>query len=253
MAATMPDSAAICSGCAGRFDPDALTERADQAYCGPCLARLGRPVVERDGALFESLLNRPRAARPAEGDGDSGLGLCFLCSQGVGSDAFVRLRQFVICHRCSQELMTDAPAVEEAPPAVVERGPAAARPARPAHTPGTGTEVCAGCGRLMPGPGSYRVVNGRPHCPACAPLAARAQVPRRPTPTPLPTPEPVTTPLCDCCVRPLAGDQFRAAGGFWLCLACLDSDEPLALAVARARYRRRLARMKAQLDPDEER
>jgi hypothetical protein len=242
----MGDRPAICFGCAGSFAHEALKEVGDALFCGSCFARLMAPVADR--APLEPIVTAPRP--PAKTPPFTTLGHCFLCSGPVGADAFVSLREFMICRSCSEELTRDLQPAEAGvptPEAVVERAPAAARPV---VTPGTGTEICAGCGRLMPGPGSYRLIDGQPYCPACAPFAPTADGQRRrPTPTPPPTPEPVpvATPLCDCCVRPLAGDQFRALGGFWLCLACLGSDETLALAIARARYRRRLARLRANL------
>jgi hypothetical protein len=260
----MAEPRAICFGCGGQFDRGGLKDVGDALFCPSCFARLRAPIREADGdqqdAAIERVLSRGRRepATPTPGPVEP-VGLCFLCGRPAGADAFVRLREFVICRACSEELTEDMTtpgpspiaATPPVPPADIEIAPGAARPA---HTPGTGTEVCAGCGRWMPGPGSYRLVDGRPFCPACAPLAAPGPAapggrPRRPTPTPAPTPEvvPVDTPLCDCCVRPLVASQFRATGGFWLCLACLDSDERLALAIARARYRRRLARMQQDL------
>jgi hypothetical protein len=265
---------ATCFGCAGSFEKTALKDVGDALFCGNCFARLLRPVVEHDGDPVEALLSRPPPP-PAPDPVESALGLCFLCMEPVGADAFVRLREFVICQTCSEELMRDLPAPSvdpgsapgslpspdapavaprKAPPAIIDTSALEGGRPGPRFTPGAGTELCAGCGRSMPGPGSYRVIGDRPFCPACAPLA-----PRRPpvelTPTPAPTPEPVPVGvvLCDCCVRPLVANQFRLTGGYWLCLACLDSDTALAVAVARARYRRRLARMQRSLDDDGDR
>jgi hypothetical protein len=247
---------ATCFGCGGRFDGAALKDVGDAFFCPSCFARLLAPVVDRAPPEEPALTPSQRRRVPEPEPLEASFGLCFLCMSPVGSDAFVRLRDFVICRPCSEELMRE-PVPPDPPPhvtaAVVEIPAHTRRPVRPSHTPGTGTEECAGCGRLMPGPGSYRLIDGQPFCPACAPLAK----PYGATPTPALTPAvvPAGVRLCDCCVRPLVGDQFRITGGYWICLACLDSDARLAHAVARARYRRRLERMKAAMqtpdDPDD--
>jgi hypothetical protein len=264
-----PDDQGTCFGCAGRFDRSALKDVGDAFFCPGCFARLLAPVADRAPALpyaeadsDEVPLIPPRPRRVPEPEPlESAFGLCFLCMSPVGSDAFVRLRDFVICRPCSEELMREPVEVEPPPPvtkAVVEMPPRGmSRPVAPRHTPGTGTEVCTGCGRLMPGPGSYRLIDDQPFCPACAPMASSLPVPdglphygATPTPALTPAVVPHGVRLCDCCVRPLVDDQFRITSGYWICLACLDSDTRLAHAVARARYRRRLERMKAQLGQD---
>jgi hypothetical protein len=244
--------AATCFGCAGRFDATALKDVGDAFFCPACFARLLAPVADRPPADEPVIPSRPRR-QPEPEPLESAFGLCFLCMSAVGDDAFVRLRDFVICRPCSEELMREP--VEEAPAprvtaGVVEIPAHTGRPVAPKHTPGTGTEHCAGCGRLMPGPGSYHLIEGQPFCPACAPRAVHKPYGATPTPALTPAVVPVGVRLCDCCVRPLVTDQFRITAGYWICLACLDSDAQLAHAVARARYRRRLERMKAAMDQE---
>lgn len=257
----MADDAA-CFGCGGRFAGATLKDVGDAFFCPTCFARLLAPVSDRPGTVSDDVAALPTAPKrprrqPEPEPLEAAFGLCFLCMSPVGSDAFVRLRDFVICRPCSDELMRE-PVEAEPPPrvvsAVVEMPARTGRPVGPRHTPGTGTDVCAGCGRLMPGPGSYRLIDDQPFCPACAPMShlfsARPHYGATPTPALTPAIVPVGVRLCDCCVRPLVGDQFSITGGYWICLACLDSDARLAHAVARARYRRRLERMKAAMDDD---
>jgi hypothetical protein len=244
---------ATCFGCAGRFERAVVKDVGDAFFCPNCFARLLAPVADRAPSVDEPLPSQKLRRVPEPEPPEAALGLCFLCMSAVGADAFVRLRDFVICRPCSDELMRDPVEEAEMAPhpvrAVVEFPPQKARPVAPRHTPGTGTEVCAGCGRLMPGPGSYRLIDGLPYCPACAPQASLPpSYAKTPTPALTPAVVPFGVRLCDCCVRPLADDQFRITGGYWICLACLDSDARLAHAVARARYRRRLARMQAAME-----
>jgi hypothetical protein len=133
---------------------------------------------------------------------------CFLCGGPLGGGDHVALRGFAICADCTHELGQDDS--DEL---------AAARDRRAVRTPGTGTVWCAGCGRPMPGPGSFRWVGGEPRCPGCAPLPA--------------------APVCAACGGQAVG-PLRAVHGFLVCAACLDSHPTLALAIARARHRRAL-------------
>jgi len=146
---------------------------------------------------------------------------CFLCGGALDDGADVRLRGFAICTACAAELSADDRSDE---PTV--------------HTPGAGTVLCARCGRSMPGPGSYRLVDEEPRCPACAPLHAEDADTISPA-------DPDTT--CAACQRTLPRGELRTARGFRLCAACLDSDPVLALALARARHRRALQHLGQRL------
>lgn len=101
-------------------------------------------------------------------------------------------------------------------------------------TPGAQTAKCDGCERPMPGPGSYRVLQGRRYCAACWPFySARAGAGSSAPPGAL---EPAQR--CACCdSAPLEAPVELE--GFLLCRECVRSDVRLALAVAAARRRRR--------------
>ena len=134
-------------------------------------------------------------------------------------------------------------------------------------TPGTGTVTCAGCERPMPGPGSYRVLRGKPYCAACLPFYARLPPAADEQPAAAPmlsapassaataasssipaSSSPLARPgQCDCCRRVL-DDAAQQREGFELCSACLTSDAELALSVARARHRRARARLRSRLE-----
>lgn|GEM_PF-4591299 len=214
---------AQCFGCSGRFEPAQLETVGDTVFCRACLARMLRRVDAR--------ATQPPADAP-----------CFICGAPLEGAAFVALRGFAICEACSRGLIREdlpgaAVANDDQPPPRDElrdmrqalRGP-------PVETPGTGTEWCARCGRAMPGRGSYQLVDGRPHCAAC--VAARSA-----------TPDPTA---CEACQRPVSAGTLRETHGFWLCVACLDSDPELARAVAKAHHRRRLARAGRRLLEDED-
>jgi hypothetical protein len=149
---------------------------------------------------------------------------CFLCGGPLEAGTGGELVGFAICAACVAALVAEA----DAP---IDDELAAARDRKGARvTPGAGTDWCAGCGRPMPGPGSFRVIDGAPHCPACAPPGV-----------------PGTT--CAACGEPGIG-PLRSAHGFQLCAACLDSHPTLALAIARARHRRALAHLGRRLLDD---
>jgi hypothetical protein len=201
-----------------------------------------------------------------------------------------------ICGPCSAEMAAEleaahaGPSTEPSVDAALARGAradpraarddaesvAADRPEREGEaplpfTPGAGSVSCAGCKRPMPGPGSYRVLRGKPYCSACVPFFARLppaahEVPaddvgpgasRAASSVPASSSaissipassSPLARPgQCDCCRRALdAGSVQRE--GFALCSACLTSDAELALSVARARHRRALARLRTKLE-----
>ncbi len=240
---------AVCFGCGGRFERAQLEDVGDTVFCRACLARMLRRVDERDARL------PPRAEPPAPSAAVSAMppadAPCFICGHPLEGEAFVELRGFAICTACSRGLVggDDLPAASAANddrpaeprgPRDVLRGPAL-------DTPGTGTEWCSRCGRAMPGPGSYQLVDGRPHCAACIATRAAESVPPPPLPPPSPSPSPgepatlrVVPATCDACLRAVA--TVRETRGFALCLACLDSDATLALALAQAHHRRRLER-----------
>jgi len=158
---------------------------------------------------------------------------CFLCGGALDHGADLHLRGFAICTACAGELSMGDPGDEVGAPA-------------PMRTPGAGTVLCAGCGRSMPGPGSYRLVGGAPHCPACAPPGADIARLRLP-----PTVD--REAVCAACQRATPRAELRTARGFRLCAACLDSDPALALALARARHRRALQDLGRRLLGDADR
>lgn len=104
-------------------------------------------------------------------------------------------------------------------------------------TPGAGSVACDGCERPMPGPGSFRLLEGRRYCPACYLVASR----RAPPGT---TPETASgrAPACACCDAGLTHPP-PLRQGFLLCDACVYADEQLALKVAQARHRRRMRQL----------
>ena len=103
--------------------------------------------------------------------------------------------------------------------------------------------ACAGCGRRIPERGS-KSHGGRPHCPECF-----HALPAPPAPGGPASVNPDATSAdgeCDGCGRSVDGGGGGAVQGFRICLACLTTDEALALELARARHRRRLVALRAQ-------
>lgn len=232
-----------CFGCGGSFDRPLLEEVGDALFCRLCIGRLLRRVEERDA---DSDRPGPRAASDTIAvTAPAADAPCFLCGEALEGEAFVRLRGFAICAACSRAFAVDP--VDEgtrtAPVAEADRdhdgatNGASDRSAAPATI-----ERCAGCGRILPGPGSYRLLEGRPHCPDC--VAARP-VPRRRSADP-------DAESCDACRRAVDAGHLREVRGFRLCLPCIESDRELALSVAQARHRRRLERQGRRLLGEED-
>jgi hypothetical protein len=255
---------------------------ADARAGSTAAARAAPPATHaRPGAT-------PRARLPAPARST-----CLVCDCDLTDAPAVVFLGGEICGPCSAEMAAELESAHAAPstePSVdAEAGRAAraegaasaagtgdplASPSEPGaalpFTPGTGVVACAGCERPMPGPGSYRVLRGKPYCAACVPFFARlpAAVYEAPASSGLPSgnslppsspassspasASPSSSPLarpgqCDCCRRALDPDA-EPREGFELCSACLTSDAELALSVARARHRRALARLRSKLE-----
>lgn len=251
----MTDHAAVCFGCGTSLERELGTLVGDAMFCRGCLGRMLRRVDER-GAVAPAIWAAGRAngtgvaVGPAEGAGERppvaaaapADALCFVCGEPLAGEPAVALRGFAICASCARGLVGDdaEPGGDDAEP-----GGDAAEPPEPARaiplhievTPGSATEWCSGCGRAMPGPGSYQLLDGRPHCAAC--VAARGAS-REAEPDAVPG-------ACDACARVAVPRGLRETRGFWLCAACRSSDPELAVALARARHQRRLARASRRL------
>jgi hypothetical protein len=246
----------------------------------------GRPPVRGHAGPVAgaSPADRAATAKPTAADAP-----CFVCGGPLAGSTLFELRGFSICGSCARALIGDEPpAVEAAPGAPDARDDdddddddvdddvdddeldAAPRPIAPegsgqtagplgsvtrggssrvVGTPGTGTEWCSGCGRAMPGRGSYQLIGGRPYCPACVVARAAKTGPVRA----IPEDETAPADACDACNRPIDRAAVPETKGFRLCAACLNSDPELAIALARSRHQRRLARAgRRLLDGDDD-
>ena len=198
---------------------------------------------------------------------------CFVCGGPLAGATLFELRGFAICAGCARGLIGDEPPIADAAlgapddddarddddddddgdddPSATPRPIAPEGSSRVVDTPGTGTEWCSGCGRAMPGRGSYQLIAGRPYCAACvANRATRSGPVRAGAP---PDDEPASGDACDACCRAIDPAAVPETKGFRLCAACLHSDPELALAIARSRHQRRLARAgRRLLDGDDD-
>jgi len=249
---------AVCFGCSRSLEQEPGTSVGDAVFCAGCLGRMLRRVDERGaaapgngaggrptGATGATGATAGAVARPAVAAATPADAPCFVCGEPLAGDAAIELRGFAICASCARGLIGDA----AAPVVAAADDDAAAAPApaevQPEHiqlTPGSATEWCSGCGRAMPGPGSYRLLDGRPTCAAC--VAARGRAPGASSAAADAAAAPA---VCDACARPAAPSSLRDTDGFWLCAACRSSDPELAVALARARHQRRLARASRRL------
>lgn len=203
-------------------------------------------------------------AKPAAADAP-----CFVCGGPLDGDTLFELRGFAICGNCARGLIGDEAPPADDPAAVAADDDAldldddddlgdAPRLIAPEGssriaTPGTGTEWCTGCRRPMPGPGSYQLVAGRPYCPGCVAARTRKTAPMRAPGDALDDDDDAASPdACDACRRTIDPAAVPLTQGFRLCAACLHSDPELALAIARSRHQRRLARAGRRLLDEED-
>jgi hypothetical protein len=229
----------VCFGCGQELAPGAGTAVGDAMFCGACLGRLLRRGDERGAAVPGGPLAGASGSGPNGAPRTTGIAAaaaapataapadapCFVCGEPLDGDALVELRGFAICASCARGLVgEDAEVIEPAPAPAARPG---STTVRIQVTPGSATEWCSRCGRAMPGPGSYQLLDGRPHCPACVAAYGRS---------------PAAASACEACGRSVAPASLGEIEGFELCAACRHSDPELALSLARARHHRRLAR-----------
>jgi hypothetical protein len=266
-----------CFGCGNRFARELLEEVGDTVFCRACHARMLRRIDERRARSESSGPTATDARPPARGTASPLDGAhpadraamakptaadapCFVCGGPLAGATLFEVRGFAICGSCARSLIGDESAAVEpdlddaddeldaAPRPIAPEGSGqAAGPlgsmtregsSRIIDTPGTGTEWCSGCGRAMPGRGSYQLIAGRPYCPACVATRSAKTGPVRA----VAEDEPSAADACDACDRPIDRAAVAETKGFRLCAACLNSDPELALAIARSRHQRRLAR-----------
>jgi hypothetical protein len=193
---------------------------------------------------------------------------CLVCERDIRGEAAISFLGGDLCAVCNRQMERELRDAEAAPALVTDAAPtgttlAEASPATPVpeppaapmalFTPGGETRWCAGCERPMPGPGSYRMIEGEPYCSACIPFYSTLDLgahPRRPK-------QELAdggafggaTGGCDCCGAALEQGAERHEG-FSFCRACSTSDRELALSVARVRHRRKLEALRASFDPE---
>lgn len=257
-----------------------LTRVGDGEFCASCFGALldagGREAAQPEAPPARGAVAKP-SGTPKAGTAATRQATCLVCDRDLSAAPAVVFLGGEICGPCSAEMAAELEAGTPSPssqphtqPSLPSRQDAGeelrARDARERSnstegatdaagagaataelfTPGVGTVRCAGCERPMPGPGSYRVLRGKPYCSACLPFFASLASDRSSS---IPaSSSPIARPgQCDCCRRAL-DDASQQRDGFALCSACLSSDADLALSVARARHRRALGRLRSKLE-----
>lgn len=267
-----------CFQCGANTEPSALTRVGDGEFCPACFASLlgeprhseprhGEPQHGEPQHPLPAETSRAEAEPPKRRAARGGRARCLVCEEPIVVPSSVDFLGGQLCVACGQEMARE---IAAATPHSVESNEAAREVAESAvneppawsFTPGALTESCAGCERPMPGPGSYRRIDGKPYCAACLPFyAARASssggaeepvsniaaTSRRPFARQTEAQQTVRPERCDCCLRGLSGKEEELRG-FWLCGACRGSDEELALAIAGARHKRTLAGLRRALE-----
>jgi hypothetical protein len=231
------------------------------------------PVVTSVSLPPQTKASAHEPSRSASPSLDSGVGVarvpsrglrCLVCNRELPRSVAITFLGGVMCPECHGEMsdelrrMPSSHASSEGAPAtpVLGRPQTSTIPLNdetegPRFTPGGQTRWCAGCERPMPGPGSYRVLDGKPYCPACVPFYfERRQTQKTLTEREIATradPHPEGVSHCDCCGR-LLGTERELHDGFLLCRACLSSDAELAVGVAKLRHRRQMTGLSSALD-----
>jgi len=270
-----------CFQCGAPTAASGLTRVGDGEFCARCFGELlnaeAGPRAAAESPAPVPRREEPVPAAPARAT-------CLVCERDMDGEPAVAFLGGEICAGCSAEMAAELRAAPpsskpgETQPAAPSSRKGAPEPS-PVFTPGSGVTTCAGCERPMPGPGSYRVLRGKPYCPGCLPFFARLApevyeaepasnasnasgfAAAGPALAPPPAAPPAVAhenslaarrrcvPECDCCRRGLdASAEVRE--GFELCSACLGSDAELALLVAQARHRRALERLRSKLEGD---
>lgn len=265
-----------CFQCGAPTATSGLTRVGDGEFCARCFGELlsaePEPRAAAEGPTPVPQREEPVPAAPARTT-------CLVCERDMDGEPAVAFLGGEICAGCSAEMAAELRAAPpSSKPGETQPAPSSGKVGpepSPVFTPGSGVATCAGCERPMPGPGSYRVLRGKPYCSGCLPFFARlapevyeaepasnasnasglaGASPAMAPPAAVAQEVGLTgrrrcVPECDCCRRGLdASAEVRE--GFELCSACLGSDAELALLVAQARHRRALERLRSKLEGD---
>ncbi len=229
-----------CAGCRESFESADLKDVGSHLFCATCFDNLLKPAsVEQPAPLeltFESSAQEGSSAHEAAE-------LCFVCQESMPDGPHTNLGGLGICLSCREGLTLRVP--EDESVTASQEAEVAAQPPGPTYTPGSASCSCAGCGRMMPGPGSFHEVDGASFCPDC--FYKRAETAAVEDNTMAPAPAQGVAPAtagagesCDACLRPLVHGCFDLLSGFRICRACTSSNEALALGIARVRHERYL-------------
>lgn len=214
-------------------------------FCPPCFDNLLAPKPSHVATNPEGHL-QVEAAPDVE--------QCLLCEAPMPAGPSTTIGNLGLCETCHSGLTLAPPTEPEAAPSV-ETQPAQETPEGPNYTPGSATCHCAGCGRPLPGPGSFKEVDGKPFCPECV-YGGRAHATpelsvsvQQVMPASAVSPQPKDQPgeCCDACLRPLVRGHFDCLAGFWICRACSTSHEALAVGIARVRHAKHLEEVALKL------
>ena len=234
---------AACAGCEGSFESSDLKDVGGHSFCAACFDNLLKPAPVSDAAPTELIFERPSKVQETAAIASD---LCFVCQEPMPTGPDTTLGGLGICLACRQGLTLPIP--EEAPTPVEQADPLEQEPPGPTYTPGSAAVQCAGCPKIMPGPGSYHEVEGAPYCPECF-YAGKAQAASQTHVDTLKAPVQIKEAAgptagagerCDACMRSLVANEFDRISGFRICQACTSSHQDLALGIARVRHQRYL-------------
>lgn len=210
----------VCKGCSNGIVGDRYRLVAEWPFCETCFDRLQQPgaAAKRDAHVPE------RATKAAV-------------------NLFAEPLRKLLAQEEAERAAAERAAAEEA---------SAARVPEPIEPVGVaGKKTCTACGRRLIEPGGYKMLDGRPFCPACA-HAAAAHAETVVVTASTPPPADASKSSCDACERPLVNPPAEdAVEGFFLCAPCRTVDLATALIVARARHRQRLSALARQVAGEE--
>ncbi len=234
-----------CKKCGKDLTDQKHKKVAQWPFCLECFKAVMDKAEEGKKGKAEAVPEAPALAPEPETNKKK----CQVCSKGLENDEGREMLGLLFCPAC-YEVLVKSPAVP-AKPKIEEEEETQPKVAQVRVDLKMPTE-CHGCGRQIPVMGSKEFEANR-YCPDCYYALPEIQA-QKPKPFPPPSAgqqaetEKKQGLKCQACSREVLPENLKTVEGFELCRACLKTDPKEALAIAQARHRKAMERMKKDLD-----
>ena len=243
-----------CRDCNKDIEGEDFRKVADWIFCLDCFDRLLTKSEEKEEKAPEEENEEPEPL-PQEPKKDSGQVKkgCSVCGIDIKKGLEKKLGTWRFCDKCYADLMYNPikPVAAKQEETVAETTPETSESVFEKRN--TNKVNCYGCGRQIFEAGA-NINKGNHFCPDCfysLPEEERNNQDFEPEVkilTDSPKMEQEDKPgsieaeklMCESCERIIQNDNYNIIDGFNLCLACINTDEELALNVARDRHQKRL-------------